>query len=257
MPPLVHTDSSSPPARRARPPRVLVVRTGQADPSVAAAVGDYPEWFRRSLAPLGVQQEEVAVFEGEVLPYGGRYDGIILTGSGKGVRDEDPWMAMTGRWALAMAAHTPVLAVCFGHQLVGEALGGRVERNPAGPENGMAEVALTAQGRADPLFAGLPTALRVPALHDDLVLQEPAPHRFVRLAGNPHTPLQAFAVGPWLRAVQFHPELSAPQVQAVLDAHGQAPNLSLLASDHGARVMENWVRHFLLRAAPPERRTEE
>lgn len=248
MPILVRTDPTAPAARRARPPTVLVVRTGQASPEVVAAVGDYPEWFRRHLAPLGVAQEDVAVFEGEALPYGGRYDGVILTGSGKSVRDEEPWMPVVGRWALAMAAHTPVLAVCFGHQLVGEALGGRVERNPAGPEDGMASVDLTPAGRTDPLFEGLPAALSVPALHEDLVHRQPAPHRFVHLAGNPHTPLQAFAVGPWLRAVQFHPELTAAQVQAVLDAHGQAPTVPVVQSDHGARVMENWVRRFVLRA---------
>ncbi|MCK6505218.1 GMP synthase [Myxococcota bacterium] len=248
MPPLVPTDPSEPAARRARPPRVLVVRTGQASAEVERTVGDYPEWFRRHLAPLGVDQEEVAVFQGQALPYGGRYDGIILTGSGKSVRDEDSWMPVVGRWALAMAAHTPVLAVCFGHQLVGEALGGRVERNPAGPEDGMAAVALTEAGRRDPLFEGLPAELCVPALHEDLVLREPAPHRFVRLAGNPHTPLQAYAVGPWLRAVQFHPELSARQVQAVLDAHGQAPTVPVVESDHGRVVMANWVRRFVRRA---------
>lgn len=248
MPPLVRTDPAEPAARRARPPRVLVVRTGQASPEVERAVGDYAAWFRPHLAGLGVDQEEVAVFEGQALPYGGRYDGIILTGSGKSVRDEEPWMPVVGRWALAMAAHTPVLAVCFGHQLVGEALGGRVERNPAGPEDGMATVALTPAGRRDPLFEGLPEALCVPALHEDLVLREPEPHRFVRLAGNPHTPLQAFAVGPWLRAVQFHPELRVDQVRAVLAAHGQAPTVPLTESAHGGRVMENWVRRFVFRA---------
>jgi len=50
----------------------------------------------------------------------------------------------------------PVLGVCFGHQLLGWALGDVVERNPAGPECGVRTVTLTAAGVADPLFAGLP-----------------------------------------------------------------------------------------------------
>ena len=248
MPTRIQTDPDSPPARRAGPPHVLVLRLGEASDPVQAGLGDYPQWFSRVLSPLGVVVEDAAVYAGEAIPYGGRYDGIILSGSAYSVRDAEPWMPITGRWALAMAAHTPVLAVCFGHQLVGEALGGRVERNPRGPELGTAEVPLTAAGRADPLFEGLPESLLVQQLHDDLVLDEPAPHRFVRLAGNPHTPLQAFAVGPWLRAVQFHPELDAQGVRTVLQAEGRAPTTPVRESDHGRRIMENWVSRFVLRA---------
>ena len=159
--------------------------------------------------PRGSTQTRSRSSGGKALPYGGLYQGIIISGSASGVRDEAPWMPILGRWALAMAAHTPVLAICFGHQLVGEALGGRVEANPKGPEWGTVDVALNDAGRADPLFTDLPDVLRVQALHRDVVLTEPEPHRFTRLAGNDSTPLQAFAVGPWLRAVQFHPELSA------------------------------------------------
>lgn len=253
----VHTDASEPPARPARAPHVLVVRLGEADEQVRAAIGDYPDWFAAMLEPLGVVVEDAAVYAGEALPYGGHYDGIILSGSAYGVRDEEPWMPIVGRWAVAMAAHTPVLAVCFGHQVVGEALGGRVDVNPKGPEWGTASVALTPAGSRDPLFSGLPDTLRVQQLHNDAVVREPEPHRFVRLAGNAHTPLQAFAAGPWLRAVQFHPELTARGLQAVSEAQGWTPTEEIAESGHGARIMENWVRHFVRRAEqglPPGRR---
>jgi len=246
-PPLVHTAPDDV-ARPAHAPTVLIVQAGQPDPAIRQRLGDYPAWFGEVFALEGATSEPVAVFEGEALPYGGRYEGIVLTGSAHSVRDEAPWMAMLGRWALAMAAHTPVLAVCFGHQLVGEALGGRVDTNPAGPEWGTVDVRLNDAGRADPLFTDLPALLRVHALHRDVVLREPEPQRFTRLAGNPNTSLQAFAVGPWLRAVQFHPELTAPRLGAILDGRGWTPTTPVEASDHGARILRNWVRHYVRRA---------
>ncbi len=228
--------------------RVLLLRMGEASPGVREAIGDYPDWFRRHLDPLGVQLHPVAVFDGEVLPYGGHYDGIILTGSACGVRDELPWMRNTGAWALKMAAHTPVLAVCFGHQLLGEAMGGRVEAHAQGPEWGTVEVELTPEGRRDPLFQGLPDTLLVQQLHKDHVENEPEPHRFTRLAGNAHTPLQAYAVGPWLRAVQFHPELSATDLGHILRVRQWPATSPLAESAHGAAILANWVRHFVRRA---------
>lgn len=236
------------PARRARPPQILVLEMGAANPLVQEQIGGYPRWFARHLEPLGARITPVAVYDGEVLPYGGHYDGIILSGSACGVRDQLPWMSITGRWALMMAAHTPVLGVCFGHQLIGEALGGRVEPHPDGPEWGTTDIPLTEAGRADPLFDGLPDLLRVQQLHRDLVLQEPEPHRFTRLAGNAHTPLQAYAVGPWLRAVQFHPELSSDDLGLILHARQWTKTSDLLPSDHGTRILANWLRFYVLRA---------
>lgn len=239
--------SDSPP-RRARPPQILVVQMGPVNPTVQPHIGDHVDWFRRHLEPAGAQLRSVSVYDGEVLPYGGRYDGIILSGSACGVRDQLPWMNITGRWAVAMAAHTPVLGVCFGHQLIGEALGGRVEPHPEGPEWGTFDLPLTEAGRLDPLFEGLPDVLRVQQLHRDLVLQEPEPHRFTRLAGNAHTPLQAYAMGPWLRAVQFHPELSVMDLDLILRARAWEPTSPLRPSDHGQRILGNWLRSYVLRA---------
>jgi GMP synthase (glutamine-hydrolysing) len=151
-------------------------------------------------------------------------------------------MAELGRWARdAAAAGQPVLGVCFGHQLVGEALGGRAGRNPTGRETGTTEVHLTPEGRADPLFAGLPPVLAVQQTHSDALVV--APPDAVCLAGNASTPWQALAWGPMLRTVQFHPEMGAEALRELLAARGWPG--STRPTDHGLRVLANWAEHWL------------
>ena len=113
-----------------------------------------------------------------------------------------------------------VLAVCFGHQLAGEALGGRVEINPAGPEYGTIEVALTTAGKTDPLFIGIPPIFHVQSTHRDSLIQSPDA---VLLASTPNTKWQAFRWGGYLRAVQFHPETSRCPSSTLSRARNRSP----------------------------------
>lgn len=237
--------------------RVWVVRTGSAPAEVVAEHGDFGAWFAALLPGV-----EVAIVpaDGEAavaaLPARAAADGLVVTGSLASLTAPEPWMEALGRWVLAAGASIPVLGVCFGHQLLAHALGARVERNPRGPEAGTREVTLTAAGLADPLFAGLPALLPVQESHFDHV---PAlPPGAVLLAGNHHTPVQAFGVGPRLRAVQFHPEFDADRSRAfcrverdLLDA--ARPGLadealaSIRPTPGSARILACWVHAYVAR----------
>ena len=219
--------------------RVLVLKMGTTEPSVVLRHGDYDDWFRLILEGAGCEVQVLPVFEGAVLPQDLSADGIVLTGSPLSVRDEAPWMKSVGEWTLEQVrAEKPVLAVCFGHQLIGECLGGRVDENPAGPEWGAIEVKREVD---DPLFDGLPDTLLVQASHRDVLVEPPQGVRC--LASNRNTALQAFAYGDALRAVQFHPEARANVIAdllAVRDLQGRYQ-----PSDHGRKILENWVRHWV------------
>jgi GMP synthase (glutamine-hydrolysing) len=163
-------------------------------------------------------------------------------------------MERLGRWLLAASHSVPVLGVCFGHQLLAHALGGAVERHPRGPEVGTVGVELTGAGRRDPLFAGLDSPLAVQASHEDHVAV--APPGAVILALNEHDPVQAFAHGPRLRGVQFHPEFDLERARALcederpaLDAlrpgFADAAIASLRATPGAERVLANWVRTYV------------
>lgn len=231
--------------------RILVVRAGSPTPEALRRFGDFSEWFERLLAPEVVVVDPV---RGEPFPGIDRIGGVIVTGSSESVTEPRPWMERAGRWLVGVARATPVLGVCFGHQLLAMALGGVVERLPNGPEVGTGEVELTAAGRRDPLFAGLATPLLVQQNHEDHVLAPP-PGAEV-LAHNACSPVQAFAHGPNLRAVQFHPEYDAQRNRALcLESRGALEAArSGLAEDALAsiretlaaeRVLANWVRAYV------------
>jgi len=195
-----------------RRPTVLVALLGDPGPAVRASLGGFERWFREGLEPAA--EVRVAHRHGVRAAAAGA-DGIVVTGSYASMTERAPWMLALGEALLEAAERAPVLGVCFGHQLLAAALGGTVERNPRGPEVGTGEVELTAAGQEDALLAGLPARLAVQQFHEDHVAV--APPGAVLLATGAHTPVQAFAHGPRLRAVQFHPEFDAARVRAMAD----------------------------------------
>jgi GMP synthase (glutamine-hydrolysing) len=183
------------------------------------------------------------------------YAGIVVTGSSASLVAPAPWMDDAAD--LMVRAHdagTPVLGVCFGHQLLGYAFGGRVIRNPLGWEMGSFDVEVAAGARGDALFADLPATLRVNLVHQDVVESPPAAAVRV-LASNPRTPIQALAVGDHVRGVQFHPEFTGIIVRGYITARralleDQDPDALLAGvadSPHGEAVLANFRDRFVAR----------
>lgn len=200
---------------------VLLLKAGEAAASVRLSVGDYDRWFLQTIGLSGYRFDVVPAHQGAKLPASAAgYDAVMMTGSPLSVTRLEPWMERAAEFMVNAEAHgTPVLGVCFGHQLLAYAYGGRVERNPQGREIGTVEVRLTPAGQADALFHGLPQRIAVQATHEDIVPEPPA--GAMVLAGNGNTAVQALAFRPNARGVQFHPEVQPDTMRALIQARAE------------------------------------
>lgn len=230
-------------------PRLLVVKTGSTVDPVLRRRGDFEQWFIEGVGLSPGQVQVVRVQQGEPLPRPADFGGVIITGSPEMVTDRAPWSERTAAWIPSVVqAGTPLLAVCYGHQLLALALGGEVGPNPLGLEMGTVQTRLTPAAREDPLFSGLSETLRVQATHYESVLRLPPQAR--RLAAADGDPNHAFVVGRAAWGVQFHPEFDADIVLGYLAERrdwvvdlGQDPDAlaaTVKDSPHGAALLERF-----------------
>ncbi|MFB6150385.1 MAG: type 1 glutamine amidotransferase [Haloarculaceae archaeon] len=167
-----------------------------------ASVGDTPAErnFRRELdAEVDAYKLSEGAFPPSVSATDWRYDGVVVSGSQTSVYDDRDWIHEATEWfRRAHAADVPTLGVCWGHQFVAQALGGRVV------DMGEYELGYRAVERVgeDPLFEGVPERFTSFETHSDRVAELPA--GATTLARN-DVGVQAFRVrSAW--GVQFHPE---------------------------------------------------
>ena len=137
------------------------------------------------------------------------------------VGDGDPWM----RWGEALLEHLlardiPLLAVCFGHQLLGQALESDVGPNPRGREMGTIDVEHDASDD-DPLLGGLPRRFEAQCTHRDVIRS--AGRRLTVLGRAPHDPCHIVRAGPRAWGLQFHPEFDDVVMRLYLEARLDTP----------------------------------
>ncbi|MEO0912309.1 MAG: type 1 glutamine amidotransferase [Pseudomonadota bacterium] len=200
--------------------RIGVLKTGNVNAALAPEHGEYPDMFA---ALLGAVDPALSFFTVDVV--GGEMpgavdaaDGWIVTGSRHGAYDDLPWIAPLKEFLrAAVAARVPVIGVCFGHQVLAEALGGRVEKFDGGWALGVEAY----ESVASPGWMGaLAEGWRGHAVHQDQVVALP-PEATV-LARSPFCAYAALAYGdperPGAISVQPHPEFSADFVGGLIDA---------------------------------------
>jgi len=202
-------------------PRLVVVQTGSAAPEIVRQHGDYPDWFNQA---LGADLPVVRAHLGEKLELPPGTQGVLVSGSPLSLTRSEPWMDEVAEELLRIGERgTPVLGVCFGHQLLGRAAGSQVLPNPKGREMGTVRVQVTAGGRTDPLFRGWVAdggLVDVQATHVDSV--EPVPRGATLLASNEKCATQALRFSDAVASVQFHPELRPETLRDLIDSRGGA-----------------------------------
>jgi len=236
---------------------LLVLFTGTTVPSVKELHGDFDAQFRAAIGDAwqGPWATADARDPEASLPAYDSVAGVIVTGSSSSVtdRDREPWMPRLEAWLRgAVAAEVPVLGVCFGHQILASALGGEVRKNPRGRAIGSRSVRRVGD---DPLLKGVPETFSVNVSHRDHVAVPP-PNATTLISAD-HDDMHAFAAGPWVRAVQFHPEFHDEIVRGyiaarreILAGEGLDPDAlhrDVVDAPHARRVLRNFVTEFVVK----------
>jgi GMP synthase-like glutamine amidotransferase len=193
----------------------------------------HPDEHPGSLGPLleeaGFALSTVELDAGEPIPVLDPFDLLIVMGGPQQVWEEVdfPWLvdekSAIRHWVGEL--RRPFLGVCLGHQLLADAMGGRVRRMDT-PEIGVLDIERTAEGVSEGRLGDLPPVFPGLQWHEAEVVAPP-PGGIV-LAENPYSPIQALRVNECALGVQFHVEVgldtiskwaAVPEYERTLSAH--------------------------------------
>ena len=197
--------------------------------------GGFPHWIRVAAGLDADDAVAVDIASGPP-PAPEGFAGAIVTGSAAMVSHRHDWSERAAGWLRdAARSGLPLFGICYGHQLLAHALGGRVDDHPHGREMGTVDIEVLSAAQGDPLFGGLSGSFAAHATHLQTVL-EPPPAATV-LARSAHDACQAFRWGDSAWGVQFHPEFSAAHMRGYVDARREA----LLAEGRDPRAMSRTI----------------
>ncbi len=225
---------------------------GDPVPSAARRAGSFARMIRTKTGAAwpGEWIELDVTDEHAALPDPEEIAGVIVTGSPARVADQHAWMRRV-QTALRelVELNVPVLGICFGHQLLGMALGGRSGPNSRGREIGTVDLQVL---HADPML-GPPACYPVSMTHLDVVHELPPAAE--RLAETELDPNAAIRFGEHAWGVQFHPEMDGAVLSDYIDtlqdaliSEGIDP-ASVRATCADTPIAENVLRAFAARAA--------
>ena len=185
--------------------KIGILIAGHVPDEMQPQYGDYDVVFPNFLAGHGLSFEPFFVVDGQFPDGPDAADGWLITGSKHGVYEDHAWIPPLENLIRQIHARRhPLVGICFGHQIIAQALGGRVEKFNEG----------WAMGRTH--YSGEDGRLTLNAWHQDQVVEAPAEARV--LAGNDFCANAVLAYGDHVWSVQPHPEFSAQYVHALGDA---------------------------------------
>lgn len=234
--------------------RVGLLVVGHVDPKSVHVAGDYPELFGDLLAPHGLEVVPYAVEEGRFPDRLDECDGWLCSPSRCSVNDDRPWIRdLEELHRRVVAEERPYVGICFGHQLMARALGGRVERAAGGWEVGVHDYDVVVHA---PWMQPPRSRLALIASHEDQVVAPPPGAEVLASAADGSCPVAGMLIGERAWTLQPHPEFVAP-----LADHLLAGRVELIGADRVTRaraslaaptdapVIGAWIARFLAQAA--------
>lgn len=218
------------------------------DADLGADFGSYGQMFARYFDRLGgdLTYRYYQVQAGELPRHMDECDAYLITGSRAGVYDDLDWLPPLRAWLRDFhAGGARLIGICFGHQLIADALGGRAERSTRGWGVGVRVEHLEAAAWPAPFDPPAAHDLRLLYSHRDQVTRLPS--GAVTLAGSDFCPHAALAIGATLVGFQGHPEFTRDYLRALMARRrehlGETRYSAALATDED--ILGRWLLDFI------------
>lgn len=225
--------------------KIGILQAGHAPDAIQAEYGNYGGLFERMLDGYGFEFTIYSVVDGAFPAAADSEDGWVITGSRHGAYEDHDWIAPLENLVREIhAARQPLAGICFGHQIIAQALGGTVEKFHGGWSVGAVEYH----------FDGvpLPAQSRVMAWHQDQVTKLPPEARVV--GSNDFCANAALSYGDHIFSLQPHPEFSHDFIGGLLATRGQVlPTKVLETAQQGldqpidSNAVASYIAELMLR----------
>ena len=232
--------------------RLCVLQAGENNPKIPDDIPKYAEMFRLLFAPVTeLELDFIQVRLGEFPDDIDAWNAYLVTGSAAGVYDDLEWIdPLKSLIRDIHAKKKPLVGICFGHQIIAEALGGKAVKSPKGWGVGVRSMAMQ---DAPSYFEDQNGCLTLLYMHQDQVIQAPEGARV--FAGDDFCPIGAYTIGENVLCLQGHPEFNPELVDAILDIRKEiipgdqlAQGRESLALAHHGDQIGKGIGRFLLNA---------
>ena len=230
--------------------KIGLLQCDHMDTELLVKFGDHSDFFRNlfqkytpevSLDIFDVQKEEYPDDKSD-------YRGFICTGSRFSVYDDAPWIMRLKRFIKELYDnHIKFVGVCFGHQMIAEALGGKCSLSDNGWGIGVKKTVIH---KKPPWMNPELGSYNLLVSHRDQI--ETLPPEGSLIAGNDHCPYSMITVGNHFLGIQGHPEFTHPfleeLMQSRLDLMGREAVLKAsktLGKKTDEAIITQWIVHFI------------
>ena len=195
--------------------KIGILETGLVREELSDRYDPYPVMFERLLGLAGAEFEIVAysVLRGEMPASIDDCDGWMITGSRFGVYEQLDWMLVLQDFIRELAqAERPLIGICFGHQIIAEALGGKVVKSDLGWKVGVQHYKLD---QAYDWMGKPPASVSMYAYHQDQIVN--CPESAQAFLSSEGCPMAGLSYGDFIISVQAHPEFDAAYERDLLE----------------------------------------